>query len=153
VFVINAACDGFLSLPLMYLINDVQQIRCFHTHMRPSKSRSCSANALGLYSVRCSVWISAGLLAILTDVFYGSSQSSQENSGIVPGIGHDCFISDSFQFIVYESFSHSTLRGLRYWQHHKVNHTHLKAPIETNRTQLTQENSTLFFITWRRIVI
>lgn len=37
-------------------------------------------------------------------------KTSQANTGIIFGIGHDRFLPDSFQLIVYESSSHSTLR-------------------------------------------
>jgi hypothetical protein len=143
VYVINAACDGFQSLPLMYLSSEAQQVRCFHTRDQAS---SCSANALYLCSVVCSVWISAGILTLLTKFIYGYSQSSEANSGIVPEIGHDRFLSDSFQSIVYESSSHSTLRKLMYWQHHKVNHTHMKASVVSREKQDAID-------TGRRIVI
>jgi hypothetical protein len=43
--------------------------------------------------------ISAGTLAILTEVFYGSPQSLLTNAGIVPQLGDDHFLPNPFQFM------------------------------------------------------
>jgi hypothetical protein len=40
------------------------------------------------------VWISAGTLAILTEVFCGIPQSLQASAGIVSQLGHNCFFQN-----------------------------------------------------------
>jgi hypothetical protein len=58
-------------------------------------------------SGRCSVQTWAGTLAMPNGDFNGFPQFTQENSGIIPPLGHDCFISNLFQLII---ISHPTTR-------------------------------------------
>jgi hypothetical protein len=46
----------------------------------------------------CSVRISSGIPATLTEVFRGLRQSLQAHSGIVPPLGYDRFHPSPFQF-------------------------------------------------------
>jgi hypothetical protein len=52
-----------------------------------------------LISGRCSVWVSARELPILTEAFHGFPQSLQANPRIVCTVGHNQLLPNSFQFI------------------------------------------------------
>jgi hypothetical protein len=49
---------------------------------------------------KCSVRISAGTTAVLTEAFRGFIQSFQANSRIVPWLWYDRFLPDPFHFII-----------------------------------------------------
>jgi hypothetical protein len=61
-----------------------------------------------MYSVR----ISGETPGILAEALLEFPQYRQENSGIIPGLGHDGFLSNHFQFITYEPSYSSTLYSL-----------------------------------------
>jgi hypothetical protein len=62
---------------------------------------------------RCSVQLLAGTLATMTEiVVVGSSQSPQANAGLVPQLGHDCFLLNPYQFYIHQSSCHSILCSL-----------------------------------------
>jgi hypothetical protein len=67
----------------------------------------------GLVFGRCSDRISACTSVILTEVFFrGAPQSLQVNSGTVPGLSHDHFHLNPFQFIIVQSVYHSKPHNL-----------------------------------------
>jgi hypothetical protein len=53
--------------------------------------------------------ISTRIPAILTDVFSGFPESLQANAGVVPLLGYDRFLPNSFQFVIHLLHFHSTL--------------------------------------------
>jgi hypothetical protein len=72
---------------------------------------------------RCSVRISVGTTAaILNEDFRGLPWSNQANDAIVPGIGHDCFLPNPFQFIIHNSFYHSMLCSRKNSQSRHMKH-------------------------------
>jgi hypothetical protein len=67
----------------------------------------CSGNSMDFFG-RCSVPISDGTPAIVTQVFSGFTQSPQDDAEIVAPLGHDHFLRNPFQ----PSLNHPTVRVL-----------------------------------------
>jgi hypothetical protein len=68
-----------------------------------------SSNAVSFLFRRCSVLISAGILAIPVGIFVDFLGISQANVGRVPSFACYRFLPNTLQFIVHHSSSHSTL--------------------------------------------
>lgn len=84
----NCKCKGRLK------INVVASFNCI------------GLNRFYLYLGRCLVQSSAGISAILTEVFCGFPLCVQANDGIVPQLGHSQFFLNPFQFIRHFAILH-----------------------------------------------
>jgi hypothetical protein len=49
-------------------------------------------------------------------------QFPHENAGIILRLGHDRFLPNPFQFVIYQSSCRSMLHSLRYWHRRKTKH-------------------------------
>jgi hypothetical protein len=73
-------------------------------------------NMLSWWMQQCLVGMCTRTPDNLTEISRGFPQYLEANFEIVLWLGHDYFLPNPFQFIIYQSFYYLTISNLRYWR-------------------------------------
>jgi hypothetical protein len=105
--VLNAICTVVFNL--FHLIEERTQILSMWKRIFGSNRKVGSKLSQALMPVTCIcemfIWIVAGALSIVTDVFCGFPLSLQTNARMVPQFWYGCFLPPPYQFIIHLWFS------------------------------------------------